>query len=152
MHTFGVFHEKVQQLELGGAHLERLPLEGHAVGAGVEHQLANGHAVADLLGSTTAQHGTDPRQQLLRGERLGDVVVGTRIEPSDLVGFIAPGRQHQDRDRLGAAVRTPLACQRQAALPRQHPVEQDDIRQHGIQLALGRVTVFRPKGLESVVA
>ena len=152
VHALGMLHQEMQQLELGGPHLQGLALEGDPVGRGVQHQLANAHAVAHLLRCAAAQHRTDAGQQLLRGKGLGDVVVGTGVQPGHLVRLIPTRGEHEDGDGLGAAVGTPLARQRQTTLPRQHPVEQDHVGQHGIELALRAVAVFRPKGLETVVA
>jgi hypothetical protein len=53
---------------------------------------------------------------------------------------------------LGAASARHLLGQRHAALARQHPVQQDHVGQHGVQLALRRFAVFRPGRLEAVVA
>ena len=142
MHTLRVLHQKVQQFELRGAHLEGLSLVSHAVGGRVQHQLTNRHTVVDLLRRTAAQHGANAGKQFLRRERLGDVVVRTRIEPSHFVGFIAARGEHQDGNGLETAVSTPLAGQLQPALAGQHPVQQDDVGQHGVQLALGRFAIF----------
>jgi hypothetical protein len=57
----------------------------------------------DLLGprpdlaAVAADHGADPRQQLARLERLGDVVVGAALEPADPVVGFDPRRDHDDR-------------------------------------------------------
>ena len=73
-------------------------------------------------------------------------------EPDKVAGLVAAGGEHQDGDGLGAGVAAPFFCQHDAALPRQHPVQQDGIGQHCVQLALGRGAVLRPHGLEAVVA
>jgi hypothetical protein len=109
-------------------------------------------AVVGLVRRAPPQHGADARQQLLRGEGLGDVVVGARVEAVHLVGLVATRGQHQDRDRLGARVGAPAAGQRDAGLARQHPVQQDGVRQHRVDLALGRLAVFRPHRRQAVVA
>ncbi|MCY1542303.1 hypothetical protein D9M68_780460 [compost metagenome] len=142
----------MQELELGRSDLEFLAPEGDAVGAGVQRQFAHLHRVVDDLGRTAAQHGADARQQLLRRKRLGDVVVGARVETLHLVRLVAARGEHQDRDRLGALVLAPLACQRSAALAGQHPVEQDDVGQHRVDLALCRRTVKNDRGRKAVVA
>ncbi len=151
VHTLGVLHEVAQQLEFGRPDLERLALVRHAVGGGIEQQIADGNAVAHLLGCAAAQHGADARQQLLGGERLGYVVVGTSVKASHLVRFVATRGQHEDGHGLGARIGAPFARQRQAALARQHPVEQDDVGQHGVKLTLRRLAVFGPDRLEAVV-
>jgi len=103
-------------------------------------------------GATAPQHRADAGQQFLGGERLGDVVVRPGVEPRHLVGLVAPRREHQDGNRLGPTVCAPLSRQHETTLARQHPVEQDDIGQNGIQFTLGRLAVFRPDRLKTVVA
>ncbi|MDV7390455.1 hypothetical protein RZS08_03835, partial [Arthrospira platensis SPKY1] len=46
------------------------------------------------------------------------------------------GGQHDDGQRPCARLRTPALCQLQARCPGQHPVQQDEIRQHTIQVRL----------------
>jgi Zn-dependent membrane protease YugP len=60
-----VLHQIVEQLELGGTDLEQIALPAHAVGRGIQHQLANADLVLHLLRRTAAQHGTNAGQQLL---------------------------------------------------------------------------------------
>ncbi len=51
-----------------------------------------------LAGRRAPQRCADSSEQLLRPERLGDVVVGAGIERLDLIGLGVPHRQHDDRD------------------------------------------------------
>ena len=53
--------------------------------------------------AATAQ-GADPRQQLVEGERLAQVIVGPGVEPADAVGHGVAGRQEED-GRLAARLR-----------------------------------------------
>ena len=71
------------------------------------------------------QLGFDPRQQLHHLERLGDVVVGAELQADDLVDDLAARGQHDHR-RLDAAP-AQLAHDVEAAEPRQHDVEEDEI-------------------------
>ena len=142
VHPFGMFHQVVQQLEFGRAHLQCLRLEGHPVGARVQQQISDGDAVSHLLGCPAAQHGTDTRQQFLGGERLGDVVVCASVQPLYLVRLIATGGEHEDGHPLGTRVSAPFAGQGDATLAWQHPVEQDHVRQDGVQLTLGGHTIL----------
>jgi hypothetical protein len=91
-------------------------------------------------------------KQLLRGKGLGDVVVGARVQPGDLVRLVAARGQHEDGHGARARVGAPLARQLQAALAGQHPVQQDDVGQHGIELALRGGAVLGPQGRKAVVA
>ena len=150
--ALGVLHQVVQQLEFGRADFERLALPRDAVRGRVQRQRGDGDAVGHLLGRAPAQHGADARQQLLGGKRFGDVVVGTSVQAGDLVRLVAARGQHQDGHGFGAGILAPFARQLQAALAGQHPVEQDDIGQHGIQLALRGIAVFGPNRRKAVVA
>ena len=44
-----------------------------------------------------AQHGADAREQFLQIEGLGDVVVGAKLQPLQLVGLLAASGQNDDR-------------------------------------------------------
>ena len=48
-------------------------------------------------GWTAADLRTDAREKLAVAERLGDIVVGARVEPGDLVDLVAARREHNDR-------------------------------------------------------
>ena len=74
-----------------------------------------------------AQQRGDPRGQLLRAERLGDVVVGAELEARDAIGFFAARRQHDDRDRRGRRIGAQRLADPQAVQPRQHQIEDDEI-------------------------
>jgi hypothetical protein len=78
------------------------------------------------LGPATAQHALDPRQQLARLERLGDVVVGAGLQPDDAVDRIG-GRGHHD-DAGAAAFLAQPPRQGEAVLARQVDVEQHQRR------------------------
>ena len=44
------------------------------------------------------QHHADSRQQLVEIGRLGDVIVGAQLQPSNLVDLLATSREDDDRD------------------------------------------------------
>jgi hypothetical protein len=69
-----------------------------------------------------------------------------------LVGLVAARGEHEDGHGLGTGVGAPFAASTNAALAGQHPVQQDRIGQHGVQLALRRHAVFGPDRLKAVVA
>ncbi len=72
----------------------------------------------------TAQHRIDPRQQLARVERLGQVIVSAHLEAEDAVDVLAARGEHDDR-RL--RFRAHLAAQAEAVLAGQHHVEHQEI-------------------------
>jgi hypothetical protein len=55
-----------------------------------------------------AKDGAHPEHQLLRAERLGEVVVRTEREPLDAIGFLATRREHQNGDVACRVVRAQL--------------------------------------------
>ena len=93
-----------------------------------------------------------PGEEFVEFEGLGQVVVCPGVQARHLVRLVAAGSEHEDGYGLGARLAAPLLGQLHAALARQHPVQQDGIGQHRVQLALGRGAVFRPDRLEAVVA
>ena len=66
----------------------------------VEDHVAGADQVARRRrGLGSPQHGPDARHELAWAERLGQVVVGTELEPEQLVELVVPCGQHHDRDR-----------------------------------------------------
>jgi hypothetical protein len=115
-----------QQVELLGGELERPAVEDRRPRADVEHQAAD-HEVRGVLlpGDDPAQDGADPGVQLLRAERLHDVVVSTGVQQphdgrvvvaggGDDHGYVGDGPQHRQQ---GTAVEVGQA-----------EVEHDDVR------------------------
>ncbi len=84
-----------------------------------------GELLESLPRTRPAQHRADPGQELAQREGLGDVVVGSKLEAADAVGFLSPRREHDDRH-----VDTFLperATHVPPAHPGHHDVEQDEI-------------------------
>ena len=116
---------------------------------GVEVETAEPHDVVRDLGRAAAQDGLDARVQLAGRERLRDVVVGAGLEAGQLVLLFRAGRQHDDRDLLRPAVGPEAARELDAGDAGQHPVEQDEIGECGLDDVHGLFGVVR---LEQVVA
>ena len=74
-------------------------------------------------------------QQDLVVERLGDVVVGSLGEAFDLVRFFGLGRHHDDRRVARLLTGPQFPAHGQAVGPRQHDVQQDQIREVGLGFA-----------------
>src|SRR6266849_6537039 len=83
-------------------------MDGHAVGAHlvrrfVEDEVAR---LVDRWGGTaaradrTAEDRLHPRDELLRPEWLGDVVVGPELKPAQDVALVLAGREQEHRDVL----------------------------------------------------
>ena len=71
------------------------------------------------------QQRLEPRHQLDRLERLGQVIVGAELEADHLVDHLPSRRQHQDGRRHPALPH--LAADVEAVHPRQHDVEHDEV-------------------------
>ena len=81
-----------------------------------------------------AQRGADAGQQLVHAERLGDIVVGARVEGGHLVGLGVADRQHDDRDLRPS----PEAADDLGAVDVGKPeIEEDDVGMRGRRLAEG---------------
>ena len=73
------------------------------------------------------QQRANTRHQLTHTERLGQVIVGARIESQYLVAFLAARRQHQDR-RVGVRrLAADCATDGDAVETGQHQIENDQI-------------------------
>ena len=68
--AFLVSHEELQQAVLGGAHLGRLAVDGHAVADRVQQQAANLDRRLAVARPGAAQHGLQAGDQLAGRERL----------------------------------------------------------------------------------
>src|SRR5439155_3218876 len=143
-HAAWPLDEAGEQVELGRG-------QGHARSVGaldaarieIDDEAAEA-APAPLTGTRSgylraSQDGADARQQLARVERLAQIVVGAELEPDDTVDVVVLGSEHQDRRRTTRA-QTP--ADRQAVLARQHQIENDEVRRHTGERAVGASTVL----------
>src|SRR5665811_1610086 len=112
-----------QQVELERRERDHRAVAGHPVAGDVDLQVADDQVLRRRLVGAT-QPGTHAGDELLRLERLGDVVVGTRLQAEDDVDGVALGGQHDDRHpRLAPDQSADLG----AVLAREHEVQQDEI-------------------------
>src|SRR5919198_3416741 len=104
----GLGRQRGQQLELGPGQAHRATLDRHFAGAEVDAQAAEHELLAGRGGlggpRRAAQHRPDAGDQLARAEWLGDVVVGSQLQPDHLVDLVAAGGQDDDRQRRVALV------------------------------------------------
>ena len=127
-----VLQEMAQQPEFGRAEMDRL---AGTVGA-MRHQVhleigVAQHAVFRLL-LGAPDHGAHPRDQLVRAERLDDIVVGAAVQTANPVALLAARGQHDDRQRAGRRRPPDLPAYFETRDVRQHPIEQ-----HRVGPALG---------------
>lgn len=121
----GVQHEIAQQAEFGGGQVDVGAVQAHALALLVQAQ--PGGLQLALVGQPmgAAQQGLDAQGQLFRMERLGQVVVGTGLEPIDAFG---PGTARgEDQHRSRESQPTPLLEYLQAGTPGQAEVEDDQV-------------------------
>ena len=85
-----------------------------------------------------------PRQQFHRGERLGQVIVGARLQARGRCLFPGPGGQQHHRDRRGARVGAQGGHQAQAVQAGHHHVGQHQVREAGADRVQGRPGRRRP--------
>ena len=129
MDALGVGHEEMQQAELGRPQVQAHAVAADPVRGRIQPQTPDLDHVVRHLRRAPAQHRLDARQQFSRRERLGDIVVCSRLQAHDLVLLGRFGGEHDDGDTAGARAAAQLARDRQTRLPRQHPVEQHQIGQ-----------------------
>jgi hypothetical protein len=71
----------------------------------VELDVAGRKPFRDLGRLDPPQQRPHPGEQFRHGERLHDIIVGPGREPAHPVRFLAPRRQHDDRQALGFATK-----------------------------------------------
>src|SRR5688572_10033570 len=151
--AFGMRHEEVQHAELDVAQLNFLPVAGDETRGGVEHDPGQLDGLVGELGLAAPDDRPDPRQQLAREERLGDVVVDSRLQTHDAVLLAHAAGQHDDRDARGARIGAQAPREQHARRLRQHPVQHHQagelLPEHGIRfLDAARGQRAIPRALE----
>ena len=121
-------HEEAEQAIFGRADRNHLVAREDAVRGGIQTQATEVDRITVRVRLGAAEHGLDPGHQLPRGKGLDHIVVDTCIEPLDLVVFLAPRGQHDDRNLARQRFLAQAARHFKATHARQHPVEQDEIR------------------------
>jgi len=122
-----MLHQRLEHGELaGGKHVYLVALlqfagaEEQLVVAKGDHLILAGRRARHLR-RLPAQHGTNPREQLARVERLGQVIVGALLEPLDATGLVALGGEHDDRNLVVRLAQAPAG--RQTIFAGHHQVE-----------------------------
>jgi len=113
----------------------------------VEPEILDLDDVVGELGGAAPHHRLDARQKLAGRERLGDIVVRAALEAHDRVLLLRAGGQHDDRDILGALIGAQLAREIHSRRTRQHPVEENEVRQDLPDQRLGLRNVRSPQYL-----
>src|SRR5450759_5204688 len=115
----------VQQVELLWAQIERDAVQERRPGPGVDDDPADGDRTGHLgrLGAT--EHGADSRVELVRGERLDQVVVRAGVQQGDDLRSFVAGADHDHRDVTHRADHREQRCTVEV---RQTEVEQHHVR------------------------
>ena len=122
-HLTDTLYEKEQDVELAPREVDARPCSSRRSRRRVHHK------VADLVdrgpAGTAPVQRPDPGQKLVELERLGQVVVGSRIETLDTVCDLSPRREQEHGDvPTGAAQRSHDLGARHTG---QHPIEQHHV-------------------------
>src|SRR5690606_37362673 len=126
-HLAWVPQQQFEQRELGAGQPDLAIAAVHLAGGRVERQVGQrqGSGLVSARGRT-AQQRAQPREQLLEGERLREVVVRARVQTGDPVGDLAPRGEHEHRDVV--TDRPQPAARREAVHVRHHYVQYDRVR------------------------
>ena len=95
-HLARVAQEQLEQRELGARQLDRLAVARHLARPRVQLEIAERELLALVVRGDTAKQRAQPREQLVEGERLDEVVVRARVEPGHAVVHGAARGEHED--------------------------------------------------------
>src|SRR6266699_565768 len=147
-----------EEIELPRRELDVGSIQDHPASCAVDAEIADGIQLGYRLGFVgfrlrATQHRVHAGEHLANREWLGDVVVGAKLETDDLVDLGVLGRDDDDRHAAALAKR---AAEVEAAHPRQHQVEQHEVRSRGARRAQAGGAVARllhgePRGGEVVL-
>jgi len=97
------------------------------MGGPVDANRADVKRVHDIpAGAHPAQDRGDPEHELLRAERLREVIVRAEFQSADAVGFVLACGQHQDRHAGRVRILPQASEDVEAAHPGEHQVEHDE--------------------------
>ncbi len=94
----------------------------------VENNVANLEHAGKNFRLYPSQQRLDPRQKLRRRKRLDQIVVGAGREAAHTITFLAPRRQHDDRQSLCLGSRSQAPAQFYPRNSRHHPVKDQKVR------------------------
>src|SRR5688572_3007908 len=127
-YTVTVLQEVAQQHELLRREFYVLAVLGHRVRGEVDGQRSDREPGVLRFGAAHAPHErANAGDELIRAERLGNVVVGADFQSHDAVGLFGPGGDHDDRQAGGGPVGAEEPADLEAADARQHDVEDGDV-------------------------
>ena len=125
-------HKKVQQTKFGGADGKALVIGINAVCDRVQYQTLHINLVFGHLRFAATQNRLDASDQFSWRKRLDHVVIGTDFQAGDPIILISAGSEHDDGGVCRTFVIPQSGSELGAGASREHPVEQDQIRQVGL--------------------
>jgi hypothetical protein len=102
----------------------------HLASARVERQVAEAEDFVVSTRRGPPQQGAHPSEELLEGERLHEVVVGTGVEAVDSLSDRSPGREHEHWRPVTGSTKSPAHFETVQARHR-------DIEHYGVSGTLG---------------
>ena len=95
----------------------------------VERNRSSDHAPARRDGGRgePPQDGANAQHELLRGERLGEIIVGAEGESLDPIRLVLARREQQNPDIARLITPPQLGENLEAGVPRQHQVQHDEV-------------------------
>nr|BFE82104.1 hypothetical protein GCM10020093_047050 [Planobispora longispora] len=128
-HPVGPRGQVRQQVELPARQRERCAAHGGLTPVQVHRELAHVQHLRRTRAPRPPEHRVQPGVQVVAGERLDQVVVRPRLQQTDDLRLVVPGRRHDDRDVRDTADH----------LQRLRPVQigQAEIEDHRIRRILG---------------
>jgi hypothetical protein len=100
-------HEGQQQLELPPGQVDAPAAPRHLQRQPVHDQVAQAQHLVAALAPAPAEHGPDPGQQLLEGERPAQAVVGPGLQPLDPLADPGRGGEQDDRGLVAGPAQPP---------------------------------------------
>ncbi len=144
-------HKEVQQFELGRPHVQRLLLGTDPMRDRIQLEPLHLDHLVHRGGRDPAHHRMQASSQLLGRERLGDVVIGPRLETADLVFFLATSGEHHHRDLAGHLILLELLDELDTAATGHHPVQHDEFGVGFTHLRQSIGKIFRLNRLVSLL-
>lgn len=92
-------HENLKDFEFARGEIDPLAAAGETAFAEIQAEVANVQHVSGFRMAVTTTEGLDPGEQLLKGERFGQVVIGTRFETGHTVADFGSRGKHQNPQR-----------------------------------------------------
>src|ERR1700744_3913546 len=95
-HATGRAREFREEIELGAGQRDRRFVRGHPATLEVDRDAADGEQRGRHRPALATKQGLEPGNEFTRGERLGQVIVGTELDAEDAVDLVVAGGDEDD--------------------------------------------------------